>query len=236
MELPSYKEIVTHEAGNLINKAATTRNNGEIETWDEYSEVMDIYEHYLDAVEEGNQEAVYKTISNLKEYTDEETPERSRKYIDWAIDCLEAGVEYKKMLDNEQTQEHVKLDEVLKPFTYDEDIEIDNEYGDEEIQGSKVLSLVSNTFIKNWFDHGKGRKEGKKLWVTVDDEEDYFNIDVHDNGPGMDEITDQVFEPENSRESGLPSAKTITESLDGSISVYEPDTGGFGYNWRLKKK
>ncbi|MFB6241518.1 MAG: ATP-binding protein [Candidatus Nanosalina sp.] len=238
---PSREELVDHEAGNMLNSAATAfpEKEGEERLWGDYREASELYQDYRTAAEEGDAEAMEEALEGLKAFDSPDTPESSRRYVTGAVSLLEAGEDYERLLNGDGVEDSIRLGEALQPFEwYDR---IDAEYDpDVEVSGDRSLRMVSNTMIKNWKDHAGG-PDDSKMWVELEEDDEYVHLQVYDDGPGIgEEDPEQLFDydPEVDSERdriGLPIAQDITEEFNGSLEYFEPETGGMGYDWKLEK-
>jgi hypothetical protein len=238
---PSRKDLVDHEAANMISAAVTAHpeEEGMEKTWVDFDEAHELYHSYRDAAEEGDAEAMKEALEGLRAFDSPETPENSRRDVKGTVSLLEAGEHYENLLNGGNFGGEIELGEALTPFErYDE---IDTEYDPEvQVSGDPSLRLVSNTMVKNWRDHAGG-PEDASMWVEFEEDDEYIHLQVYDDGPGIsDEDPEQLFdydeEEDCSRDRiGLPIAQDITEEFGGSLDYFEPETGGMGYDWKLEK-
>ena len=90
-----------------------------------------------------------------------------------------------------------------------------------------ALGQAVDVLLSNALDHGDGRTT-----VTMRREEDRVEVDIHDEGPGVDpSVRARLFDPSaatpEGHRIGLPLARLLVEAEGGSLELVDSDTATF---------
>lgn len=148
--------------------------------------------------------------------------------------------DYVKSTETE-LEEELAMNSVLSPLETYGEISY-NGHSFEPVYGDQGLCMVANTLGLNAMEHGEREDGETKAWAEVSEEEEFYEIEVWDNGSGLDDEKDpeKIFEKGNGDNSGLGLyfAREITELFDGNLE-YSPKNAekedGFGLRWELRK-
>lgn len=140
-----------------------------------------------------------------------------------------------------ELEEELTIDSVLSPLEKYGEISY-NGLSSEPVYGDQGLCMVANTLGLNAMEHGDREDEETEVWAEVSEEEEFYEIEIWDNGSGLEDEKDpeKIFEKGNGDNSGLGLyfAREITELFDGNME-YSPENAdkedGFGLRWELRK-
>ena len=113
------------------------------------------------------------------------------------------------------------------------------------VMASADLYIILNNFLLNSvYFLEKGHNLGREIIITLENQEEYYHLNLWNNGPGLDEkykeIPDRIFElgVSSKRETGsgvgLWITKETVERYNGTVVVSTQETG-FGIDIYLKK-
>jgi len=189
----------------------------------------------------GDIRAVEEELEHLAtEFDPENFDGAISEYVERISDISSLVRDYVRSTEDELGQE-ITLDSVLTPLEMYGEIDY-NGLGSEPVYGDHGLCMVANTLGLNSMDHGEKENGETEIWAEISEEEDLYEIDIWDNGSGLEDEKDpeKIFEKGNGDNSGLGLyfAREITELVDGNLKYSQENAekeDGFGLRWELQK-
>ncbi len=260
--LPDPETVIDHEFGNHLQLKIPYTDSPETdnrEIWEASPRYESDFEstHVIDSLnelkgrnEEGFVNEKYEEFSGpeqlIEEFTkDSKAPVYPRRVAFEGKNVIENS---RKLSEPLSTDEETSLDYILSTFGHgkeeiysDLDITVDCPEDDFYVRGGSELWLATHTIKKNWIDHGEGLEDYSELFVNVESEEDYVELDIYDNGPGLNGYsTEEIFEYGEGENTGLGlgMVKELVELNNGSVEYCPANAekrNGMGYKIKLEK-
>lgn len=212
--LPSTSEIFEHETVNIVSRA---RYSSEKE---EFWHGADDLEELLASAKKGEGFPERHKISDLKK----EAPQWVHKDLEYVSFLRDSAADYQELRNGNTPEYDLELRKLLLPL---EQIADQFSCPEIEVRGSMALGIFPSTARIN---HGRYGKDSA-LYVSGKLEEEEVKIFTYDNGPGVEDA-ENLFKGSST---GLPVSQTISREYGGSLEYFEPEDGGFGLSWTLKR-
>lgn len=231
----SPRQMLEHETTNKVSHIHATIEQAKygaesVETYlsddapdDAVNEFLDSYNAVRDAYDEDPiDEQLIDQLDETAEYFDDELYEEAKEVAQLAS-CLNAYLEqYKGIADDD----HITLEELTEPMTKDggSTTYVDTEPTD-YVEANEGLRLLTSTIRKNWHEHGQPEDERDPvLHTTITRDGDHYQLDIWDNGPGMNEDSfEDALETQPKAGMGLFMAGHLAELYDSDFSYLNDD-------------
>lgn len=190
---------------------------------DAVEQFISSYEAVRDAYDDGPvDEDVLDHLDDTAEYFEGDLYEDAKEVAQLAS-CLNA---YLEQCAGTAGDDKITLEELTEPMTSDGgSTTYVNTEPDGQVQANEGLRLLTSTIRKNWHEHGQP-DDGRDpvLHTTISRNGDHYQLDIWDNGPGMDETTfDDAIETQPKAGLGLYMAGHLAELYDSDFSYLEED-------------
>lgn len=227
--------MLEHETTNKVSNIHATveqarYGEGSVETYlssdapdDAVEQFLDSYDQVRDAYDEDPvDETLIDQLDETAEYFDGELYENAKEVAQLAS-CLNGYLEQRNGIAGD---DHITLEELTDPMTKDGG---STTYVGTEpaayVEANEGLRLLTSTIRKNWHEHGQP-DDGRDpvLHTTITQDGDHYQLDIWDNGPGMDQETfEEAIETQPKAGLGLFMAGHLAELYEGDLSYLEDD-------------
>jgi len=198
----------------------------------------------------GNKLQVTSGFLELLEGADLE--EKEEQFLEDSLNSIDEGIELIQnvrtlnKLDDDEEQKEMDVEKSVreslerhKDLSSKKGIEVRNEVeGSCMVEGGMLMKELFSNLIENSLNHS----EGSKMRVYLEDEDEFVNVIVEDDGKGVpDEKKEEILEighkGEDSSGSGLGMylVNSIAEIYGGSITVEDSELGGARFVVSLRK-